>query len=327
MPHDALDERLLNDFQRGFPLVDRPFAGIAARVGAGEAEVLERYARLAAEGSVSRIGVVFRPNAAGASTLAAVAAPLQRLEEVANFLAVQPEVNHNYEREHRLNLWFVLAAPSPRELGAAIARIERGIGLPVLSLPLIEEFHIDLGFDLRTGWAPRGPLAPAVRIDEAERSLVAALQEGFPLVERPFDAVGRASGMSGEAVIGNLARWLAERVARRIGVVVRHRRLGFEANAMVVWNAPDADASAIGKRLAARKDVTLCYLRPRRLPGWPYNLFCMIHGRERGAVQRRIEQLRRGAGIEALPHVVLFSRRCFTQRGARYAKPAEVAHG
>ena len=327
MRHDPLDQRLLNDFQRDFPLVDRPFAEIAARLGAGEAEVLQRYARLAAEGSVSRIGVLFRPNAAGVSTLAAVAVPPQRLDEVANYLAVQPEVNHNYEREHRFNLWFVLAVPSQRELDAAMVRIERETALPVLSLPLLEEFHIDLGFDLQTGWAPRAPLAPAARIDEAERSLVAALQEGFPLVERPFDAVGRASGMSGEAVMQNLVRWLAQGVARRIGVVVRHRRLGFEANAMVVWNAPDADASAIGKRLAAQADVTLCYRRSRRLPDWPYNLFCMIHGRERGAVKRRIEQLRRDAGIEALPHAVLFSRRCFTQRGARYASPAEAAHG
>ncbi len=326
---DVLDHRLLNEFQRDFPLVERPFAAIAGRVGASEADVLARYRRLARDGAVSRIGVVFRPNAAGASTLAAIAAPAGRLEEIGQYLGAQAEVNHNYEREHRYNLWFVLAAPSRTALEAAIARIERDTGLPVLVLPLLEEFHIDLGFDLRTGWAPRSPAPPvarAARVDETERPLIAALQEGFPLTEQPFADIGRACGMDAAAVTQACERWLARGAARRIGVVVRHRRLGYEANAMVVWDAPDAAASATGARLAAQDGVTLCYRRPRR-PGWPYNLFCMIHGRERGAVERRIGQLRRDLNIEALPHEVLFSRRCFTQRGARYAVHAEVVHG
>ncbi len=322
---DALDQRLLNDFQRDFPLVERPFAAVAERVGACEAEVRARYARLQGEGAVSRIGVVFRPHAAGVSTLAAIAAPAERLEEIGQTLAAQEEVNHNYEREHRYNLWFVLAAPAAGPLQAAIDRIERDTGLPVLVLPLLEEFHIDLGFDLGTGLSPRHPARAAARIDEADRPLVAALQDGFPLIERPYAEIGRASGMGEAAVMDACKRWLAHGVARRIGVVVRHRRLGFEANAMVVWDAPDDELRAIGARLAAEADVTLCYRRPRR-PGWPYNLFCMIHGRERGAVERRIGQLRRGLGIAALPHEVLFSRRCFTQRGARYASRA-VAHG
>jgi siroheme decarboxylase len=322
---DALDYRLLNEFQRDFPLVERPFAVIAARLGAGEAEVMARYGRLLREGAISRIGVVFRPNAAGASTLAALAAPASRLEQIAQYLGAQEEVNHNYEREHRFNLWFVLAAPSQAALQAAIARIERDTGLPVLVLPLLEEFHIDLGFDLKTGWTPRHPARAAARIAEAHRPLVAALQEGFPLRDEPYAEIGRACGMDAAAVTEVCRLWLAQGVASRIGVVVRHRRLGYEANAMVVWDVPDEAARALGELLAGQDGVTLCYRRPRR-PGWPFNLFCMIHGRERGAVERRILRLRRDLDIEALPHEVLFSRRCFTQRGARYARPA-IAHG
>lgn len=325
---DTLNHRLLNEFQRDFPLLERPYAAVAARLGVSEATVLARYRRLLQEGAISRIGVVFRPNTAGASTLAAIAAPAGRLEEFGAYLGMQEEVNHNYEREHRFNLWFVLAAPTREALAAAIARIERDAGLPVLDLPLLEEFHIDLGFDLDSGWAPRAPARPAARLDEAHRPLVAALQEGFPLVEQPFAEIGRACGMNAAAVLRVCGQWLDQGIARRIGVIVRHRRLGYEANAMVVWDVPGADAEvgALGERLAAQQGVTLCYRRPRR-PGWPYNLFCMIHGRERGAVERRIAQLRRELGIEALPHEVLFSRRCFTQRGARYAARAEAAHG
>ena len=337
---DVLDRRLLNDFQRDFPLLERPFAAIAERVGASEREVLERYQRLTRDGIVSRIGVVFRPNAAGASTLAAVAAPPERIEAVAAWLSGQPEVNHNYEREHRFNLWFVLTAPSQTALDASFARIEsgigRGIGLPMLSLPLLEEFHIDLGFDLATGHAPRAPRAAppsGTRVDVAERPLIAALQEGFPLVPQPFSALGRASGMSAGELTRIFGRWLEQGVARRIGVVVRHRRLGYEANAMVVWDAPDAAVSRIGAAIAGEDYVTLCYRRPRGLPAWPYNLFCMIHGRERAAVLRQIGLLRGKPGLADLPCEVLFSRRCFKQCGARYAAPgagaaqAETVHG
>jgi DNA-binding Lrp family transcriptional regulator len=262
---DALDRRLLNEFQRDFPLVERPFAAIAARVGASERAVLERYRRMVRDGTVSRIGVVFRPNTAGASTLVALAAPPGRLEETAAWLSEQAEVNHNYEREHRFNLWFVLTAPSPAALDAAFARIERGAahftGGPMLSLPLLEEFHIDLGFDLSTGrraHVPRAAPPSGTRVAEIERPLIAALQDGFALVPQPFAALGRATGMSAGELLRTFARWLEAGVARRIGVVVRHRPLGYEANAMVVWDAPDAEVNRIGAAIAAEDYVTLC---------------------------------------------------------------------
>jgi DNA-binding Lrp family transcriptional regulator len=316
---DLLDRRLLNDFQRGFPLVERPFAAIGERVGAQEHEVLARYRRLARDGVVSRIGVVFRPNAAGASLLAAFALPGGRLDSVARWLGEQPEVNHNYEREHRYNLWFVLTASSAAALDGACARIEQAVGLPMLRLPLEEEYHIDLGFDLvHGGRSPAARAAAGERIGEEERPLVSALQEGFPLVPRPFAELARAAGRSAGELTRALGGWLERGIARRVGVVVRHRAMGFDANAMVVWDVPDAEVARLGAALAAESCVTLCYRRPRRLPDWPYNLFCMIHGRERGAVLGQLGELRARLGIAQLPHEVLFSRRCFTQRGARY---------
>jgi DNA-binding Lrp family transcriptional regulator len=323
----ALDSALLNDFQRDFPLVPRPFAAIGARLGATEAEVIARYRALTAARMVSRIGVVFRPNAAGASTLAALAVPAQRLEAVAAFVSAQPEVNHNYEREHRFNLWFVLTAASQTALAQAIRRIERATGLAVLSLALEEEYHIDLGFDLRTLAAPRAPARPRATVPPSDRPLMAAIERGIPLVPEPFEAIGRAAGMSETAVRATLERWLASGAARRFGVVVRHRSLGFAANAMVVWDVPDAEADEAGARLARAHGVTLAYRRARRLPEWPYNLFCMLHGRDREAVRARIGELRQEAGLAAMPHEILFSRRCFKQRGAWYATAAEAAHG
>jgi len=146
---DAIDRRLLNDFQSGFPLVPRPFAEIADRLGVGESEVIARIERLAAAGAVSRVGPVLQPRQVGTSTLAAMAVPEDRLEEVAELVNGYREVNHNYQRTHRFNLWFVLTAADEGRLTAVMDEIEDRTGIAVLDLPMLEEYHIDLGFPLQ----------------------------------------------------------------------------------------------------------------------------------------------------------------------------------
>ena len=145
---NALDKRLLNDFQRDFPLSPRPYAELAERLGTSEAEVLQSLACLQEKGMVSRVGPVFAPGRVGVSTLAAMAVPPGRLEAVAELVSGYPEVNHNYEREHRFNLWFVVTSPDRIHLKAVLAEIEARSGLPVMALPLLADYHIDLGFQL-----------------------------------------------------------------------------------------------------------------------------------------------------------------------------------
>lgn len=146
---DALDRRLLDDFQSGIPLAPRPYALMAEQLGVAEAEVIGRLQRLTEAGAVSRVGPVFRPRQVGASTLAAMAVPPERLAEVATLVNGFPEVNHNYEREHDFNLWFVLTAPDQTRLERVLDEIGRRAGLPVLDLPMLAEYHIDLGFPLQ----------------------------------------------------------------------------------------------------------------------------------------------------------------------------------
>jgi DNA-binding Lrp family transcriptional regulator len=114
-------------------------------------------------------------------------------------------------------------------------------------------------------------------------------------------------------------------VIRRFGIVVRHRELGYAANAMVVWDVPDAQVSSVGKLLASQSAVTLCYRRPRRLPDWRYNLFSMVHGQDRQAVLVEIKRMRRNLGLEGIACQPLFSRRRFKQCGARYSSLAQAA--
>lgn len=144
----ALERELLERFQRDLPLEPRPYAAMAEEFGCREADVLAALERLRAAGALARVGGVVRPHAAGWSTLAALAVPAERLDEVAALVSSCPEVNHNYEREHAFNLWFVVAAADRAAVRAVLEDIAARTGLEPLDLPLAEAFHIDLGFAL-----------------------------------------------------------------------------------------------------------------------------------------------------------------------------------
>ena len=143
-----LDKRLLSLFQKDMPLGPRPYAKMAAMLGVSERDVIDALKRLQDEGAISRVGAVFRPNRIGCSTLAAMAVPADHLDAVAAVVSRREEVNHNYERSHRLNLWFVVTAADEDGVHRAITEIELETGFAVLDLPMVEDFHLDLGFDL-----------------------------------------------------------------------------------------------------------------------------------------------------------------------------------
>ena len=117
-------------------------------------------------------------------------------------------------------------------------------------------------------------------LNELDQRLVAEIQGGLPLCNRPYAEIAGRLGISEQRVIERVDAMQQQGVIKRMGLVVRHRELGFAANAMVVWNVPDEQLDAVGEQLARYSCITLCYHRPRRLPEWPYNLFCMIHGKE-----------------------------------------------
>lgn len=144
------EKNLLNDFQRDFPLEARPYEAIANRLGVTEDDVIDAYKALKGQGTISRIGAIVKPNSVGASTLAAMAVPENELQDVADVVSNYWEVNHNYRREHRLNLWFVVAADDREDVLCVLKDIEEKTGYAVLDLPLEQDFHLDLGFKLWT---------------------------------------------------------------------------------------------------------------------------------------------------------------------------------
>ncbi|WP_206609528.1 siroheme decarboxylase subunit beta [Thiohalobacter thiocyanaticus] len=166
-----------------------------------------------------------------------------------------------------------------------------------------------------------------LRLDGKDRALVALIQQGLPLVPRPFAELGRRIGMTEEEVMQRMGKLRLAGAIKRFGVVVRHRELGYRANAMVVWDVPETDVAGLGNCLARYPFITLCYRRPRRLPHWPYNLFTMIHGQSRGAVCGKLAQVIGECGLHDIPHEILFSRRRFKQCGARYCEPVSERAG
>jgi DNA-binding Lrp family transcriptional regulator len=323
----ATSRRMMDAWQRHLPLVPRPFAAMAASLGVTETEVLGEIGALIARGLVSRVGATVRPNTAGASLLAALEVPPARLDEVAAIVSAEPFVNHNYEREHAFNLWFVVAAPDERSRAATLARLTAATRLDILELPLQRSYHLDLGFPLDAATGETGvrrvlpardnALSPLI-LDARDRALLAGMEDGLEIVPRPFRALARRAGLREDEAIARLGRMLDAGVISRLGLVVRHRALGFAANAMTVWDVPDDVVDQVGEQLAAEACVTLCYRRPRRLPRWPFNLFAMIHGRERQRVEAQIADLTGRLGLAGYARATLFSRRCFLQRGARF---------
>lgn len=155
------------------------------------------------------------------------------------------------------------------------------------------------------------------------------LEAGLPLVARPYQVLAERVGASEEAVLEQVRHWSESGLFRRMGLVIKHRALGFRANAMLVMDIADERVDEVGHMLGQVAGVNLCYQRPRRLPDWPYNLFCMVHGREREQVCRLIDNMLAEHGLGDVPHQLLFSTRAFKQCGGRYAPPAELerVHG
>ena len=327
---DAVDATLIDGWQSGFPVAERPFETVAADVGVGEAETLERVERLYDEGIIRRFGPVLNPPVIGSSTLAAVQAPEDRFEAVAAVINEYDQVNHNYARDHEWNMWFVVTAASKERRDEIVAEIEERTGCAVLVLPMLTDFYIDLEFPVvNTDRFARESLAEtdvsATRISERaaadltplDRRVLLETQEGFPLTATPYGDVAEAVGAPVTDVLDSVERLRADGCIKRIGCVVNHLVTGFDANCMVVWDVPNEELDDRGVSVGRLPYVTLCYHRPRRSEqDWGYNLFTMIHGREQAAVDEKIDEL---AG-EHLPydHERLYSTETLKQTGARY---------
>ncbi|WP_137289204.1 siroheme decarboxylase subunit beta [Natronorubrum halophilum] len=308
------ERAVVNAFQGGFPVVERPFEPAAAAmcdrgVDIDATELLETIRGLDERGVLSRFGpLVNAQEIGGAATLVAMHAPEDRFDESVEQVNAHREVAHNYEREHpHLNVWFVLSVADEERVDEVLAEIEAETGQETYNLPKEQEFrveakfYVDGPFDGEDGASAGidctdlGPDVPSTgrsALTPAERDLVLEVQGGLPLTETPYADVADAIGQETRWVIETINRFERAGKIRRIGVVPNHYALGYTENGMTVWNVPDDLVGEVGPAVAALPFVTHCYRRPRHEGVWPYNFFAMTHGRSEEESRQRIDQVR-----------------------------------
>ncbi|MEF8843132.1 MAG: Lrp/AsnC family transcriptional regulator [Haloarculaceae archaeon] len=355
-----MDRAVVNAFQGGFPVVERPFEPAAAAlrergVELAADELLERVRRLDEEGVLSRFGPLVNAEAiGGTATLVAMHAPSERFDEVAEMVNARREVAHNYEREHpHLNMWFVLSVAEAGEVDRVLAEIEAETGQDTYDMPKQREFRVEAKF-LLDGPVPDGDVdlsghGPEVQptgeraLSPDERDLVLAVQDGLPVTATPYRDVAESLsaarrtpsgdvadelGRDVDWVLRTLKRFLAEGKVRRVGVVPNHYALGYTENGMTVWNVPDDLVEEVGPAVASLDFVTHCYERPRHGEVWPYNFFAMTHGRSEEESEARIEQVRETMSgfwdVGEDDWDTLFSTRILKKTGIRLAERAEA---
>lgn len=156
-------------------------------------------------------------------------------------------------------------------------------------------------------------------LDEIDRQIILATQDGLPLVPQPYHAVAEQVGSTPGEVMERLKRMLESGVIRRIAAVPNHYALGYGANGMTVWDVADQRIDELGERIGQLESVSHCYQRPRHLPDWPYNLFAMVHGHDRAEVERKARQIEEILGDACHGHEILYSTRILKKTGLRIA--------
>jgi DNA-binding Lrp family transcriptional regulator len=341
---DDVDARILNEIQREFPLVRRPFAELGARVGIDEIEMLERVRRLhAGEAPVIRqISAIFDTRKLGYdSMLVAFKVPPEQLEHAAAELNRNPGISHNYERSGQFNIWFTIAVPADATLSleeqvARLAwkvRAEHYALLPTLALYKIGvQLDVERGAQSSARATPpttRGGTKEEVLEVRASRmptardvALVRLLQRDVPLVPEPFVEWANEASLSLDQVVAEAERFMAEGRMRRFAAVLRHQKAGFISNGMAVWKVPPERAEEVGQVMASFRAVSHCYKRPT-YPHWPYSHFTMIHGRSEAEVEAVASAIAREAGID--DYLVLYSLREFKKTRVPYFVPEHAA--
>jgi DNA-binding Lrp family transcriptional regulator len=340
-----LDRAVVNAFQGGFPVVERPFEPAAAALRDHGVDVdadtlLARVQQLDEAGVLSRFGPLVNAEAiGGTATLVAMHAPPERFDEVAEQVNAHREVAHNYEREHpHLNMWFVVSVAEAGRVAEVLAAIEAETGQPTYNLPKEREFRVEAKFyvdgPLADGGLDLSELGPTVEAGDrttltpAERDLVMEVQGGLPVTATPYRDVAERLDVEIDWVLRTLKRFAREGKIRRIGVVPNHYALGYTENGMTVWDVPDDLVDEVGPAVASLEFVTHCYQRPRHAGVWPYNFFAMTHGRSEEESAARIEQVRETMAdywdVADDDWDSLFSTRILKKTGIRLDERAEA---
>jgi DNA-binding Lrp family transcriptional regulator len=333
----AIDADLLDLIQNEFPLVARPYAEFAERLGVEEGVVIERIAALREDGKIRQVSAIFDTRRLGYRSMLAAAKVVgdqDAIDRAAAVFSGHPGVTHNYLREHDLNLWFTLAVPPDSKIG-----LERSIDLlgelanvdTIRHMPSTRFFKIGVDLDVKGDRAPdakqvrREPELPAPApetLTDRDKDAIRALQLDLPASARPFLELAEQFGFDEQELIEHGHQFLRTGQMRRYAAVLAHRKAGFTFNGMGVWVCPEDRMDEIGQLMASYRGVSHCYQRPT-YPDWPYNLFSMTHGRTKQECEDVLAAISKETGLDE--YIVLYSTKEYKKTRVSYFTPEMYA--
>ena len=319
-------EEILSRIQKKFPLVARPFEVIANELGIKEDDVLQILQEEKSKNIIRQTSAIFDTKRLGyKSSLVAFKISQDKLSDAVKIINSHPGISHNYERNHDFNVWFTLAVAPDSILGlentieilAKLTKADDYIMLPTLKL-----FKISVKLNT-TGKDDKKEKVKKVEHKELELSelhhqVIRKAQYDIEMLSEPFKKIIEELNIDYETFFSILNELQEVGIMRRFASILNHRKAGFNANAMVVWDVDEENGEKIGETAAAFSAVSHCYLRPK-YSNWPYNLFTMVHGKTTEETNAIIQDI--ASEIESKSHMPLYSSKEFKKVRIEYFTP------
>ena len=321
-----MTQEILSRIQKKFPLVAKPFKAIADELEMGEDEVLAILKEEKAKKIIRQTSAIFDTKRLGyKSSLVAFNVDEDKIDSAVKIINSHPGISHNYERNHDFNIWFTLAVPPNTVLG-----LEKTVELlaklteanDYIMLPTLKLFKISVKLDTTGKDAKKEKVKKQahkeIEMSDLHYEVIKHAQKDIEIVSEPFKEMIDDMGIDYERFFEIMQELQDAGIMRRYASILNHRKAGFNANAMVVWDI-DADKGAeIGEKTAAFSAVSHCYLRPK-YENWPYNLFSMVHGKTTEETEAVIKAI--ASEIEYKSYRPLYSSREFKKVRITYFSP------
>ncbi len=318
-----MQDELLSIIQRDFPLSSRPFREIAEKLSTNEDEIIELVLKLKEQKIIRQISAIFDTKSLGyKSSLVAFKVPDEKIEKTVEIINSHPGVSHNYERDHDYNIWFTIAVEGDSLLGLekSVELLAKLSGVEdYLILPTLKMFKISVKLDT-TGKAKSREKVEKKSFSKLvltpkDKEIINLAQNDIEITKEPFKEMVEELGIGYDEFFESLERYKKSGLMRRYAGILNHKRAGFGANAMTVWDVDEDNGEEMGMKAASFSAVSHCYLRPK-YPDWNYNLFTMIHAKSKDEIDAIIKEME-----QEIPHNskrLLYSTREFKKVRLKY---------
>ncbi|GAB4420649.1 MAG: AsnC family transcriptional regulator [Thermodesulfovibrionales bacterium] len=320
-----IENKVLRVLQEGIPLEIEPFKTLSRDLDIEEDYFIEVIHDLKERKIIRQISPIYDTRMLGYdSLLVAFKISPGNIDSVAELINSHPGVSHSYERNHSFNLWFTLAIPPDSRFGpeGTVEALASTSGVrEYLILRAKRVFKIELRLDPEGSGLEQGKCRaerkefPSAFLTEEQKEIIRVTQEDMPVVKMPFSLYAMRLGIDEGDLLKRLDEFREKGIMRRFAAVLYHRNAGFSANGMVVWRVPASRLEEVGLKIASYRAVSHCYERTTN-SHWPYNLFSMIHAKERERVREIVEEIQRETAID--DYAILYSTREFKKRRVRY---------